>query len=223
MVVCFDFDSTIITKETLDEAIVRTRRFHADSEVMISEIAEITMLAMEGAIDFTESVRRRIAGVSLTKQLLEETGVAMLEHITPGMEHVFTWLAEKGEPVCVVSGGFRECVLPVSEKLGIPHERTYTNRFLYDEIGNVIDIDESSLLWTNEGKGPALRAERTEHPGEMFVLIGDGMNDYRAFESGAADVFCGFGANVRRETVAMRAEHFVTSSADLLTFLQKTL
>lgn len=223
MVVFFDFDSTVVSKETLDEAIARALSQHPERERIMREIEEITRLGMEGALDFTESVRRRLGVVPLTRTLLEETGDAMKDALTPGMEDVFDWLRERGQKTYIVSGGFEECIVPVAELLETPRERVLSNRFLYSREGFVTGVDESSLLWTREGKAPALRAMRTRHRGEQFIMVGDGMNDYRAYESGAADHFIGFGGNVVRESVKARSLYFARSASELMDFLLQTL
>ena len=68
-----------------------------------------------------------------------------------------------------------------------------------------------------------LRALRSRYPDQKFVMVGDGMNDYRAFEGGAADMFCGFGANVVRAPVKAKAPHFFDSAYGLLAFFQREL
>lgn len=223
MAVFFDFDSTIVSKETLDETVARALSAHPERERIVREIEDITRLGMEGKLDFTESVRRRLEVVPITRSHLEETGLAMKDALTPGIEDVFTWLKDQGHPTYIVSGGFEECILPVAEYLQTPRERVLTNRFVFSPDDLVSDVDESSLLWTHEGKAPALRAMRVYHPDEPFIMIGDGMNDYRAYESGAANHFIGFGAHVVREPVKAKAPHFAYSAKELWELLKSTL
>jgi phosphoserine phosphatase SerB len=219
----FDFDSTVVSKETLDEAIALALVGHPERERFVREIEGITRLGMEGKLDFTESVRRRLHVVPLSRALLEATGQAMKDAITPGIEEVFDWLRERGHPTYIVSGGFEECITPVANLLRIPNDRRLSNRFTFSADGLVTGVDETSLLWTSEGKAPALRAMRSRHPEKQFIMIGDGMNDYRAYESGAADQFIGFGAHVVRQSVKERASNFAHSITDLWDFLEKTV
>ena len=223
MVVFFDFDSTVVSKETLDDAIERALHAHPERERIMRDIEKITNLGMEGKLDFTESVRRRLGAVPLAKAHLEETGLAMKGALTPGIEDVFDWLRESEHPTYIVSGGFDECIAPVAEYLNIPEDRRLSNRFKFSTDGLVTGIDESSLLWTSEGKAPALRAMRTRHPEAPFIMIGDGMNDYRAFESGAADHFIGFGEHIVRQPVKEKAPHFAHSVQELWTLLRTLL
>lgn len=223
MAVFFDFDSTIVSKETLDEAIARALSEHPERERIVREIEDITRLGMEGKLDFTESVRRRLQVVPIFRYHLEKTGEAMKAALTPGIKDIFEWLRERNHATYIVSGGFEECILPVAEYLQTPSDHILCNCFLFSSDGSVDNVDESSLLWTREGKAPALRAMREKHPNETFIMIGDGMNDYRAYESGAADLFIGFGGHVVRQPVRERAPHFAHSVQELWELLEAAL
>ena len=222
-VVCFDFDSTVVKRETLDDAIAEALAKHPEKERLVQEVERLTRLGMEGKMKFVESVRRRLEVVPLSKQLLEECGRAMLQEISDGIPELFEWLRSRKHDIHIVSGGFIENIAPVAEMLGIPEDRRHTNRFIYFPDGSVYGLDEGSLLLTNEGKTPVLRALRKQYPREIFVMVGDGMNDYRAYESGAADIFCGFGANVVREPVKAKAPHFFHTAQELSAFLEREL
>lgn len=223
-VIFFDFDSTVITKETLDEVISRALRGQPAREGIMERVETITSLGMEGKLDFKESVSRRLKAVPISKSLLEETGRAMTVEVTPGMPEVFEWLRSADHTIYIASGGFEECILPVALALHIPYEKILANRPRFGPDELVCGVDETSLLWTNEGKGLVLRSIRQQcNDAQPFVIVGDGMNDYRAYEAGAADIFCGFGANVRRESVVKNAPHFFDSSNELLQFFKHSL
>ena len=222
-IIFFDFDSTVVSHETLDHTLARILESHPDKERVISEIDEITRLGMEGKLDFKESILKRIAIVPLSKKLLEETGASMTKEITPDIEEVFTWLRGHGHEIYIASGGFIECVAPVARALGIAQDHIFTNRFLYSERGLVVGVDETSLLWTNEGKSRVLAFIRSQRPRQTIIIVGDGATDLKAFESGAADDFIGFGAHAVRTSVIEKAPHFVYSAKELLTLLQKIL
>ncbi len=222
-VIFFDFDSTIVKKETLDDAIAHALANHPDRASILAQVEEITRLGMEGLLGFKESVQRRIAVVPLSKSILQARGEAMLHEITTDMPEVITWLRDNGHDIHIVSGGFSEYIAPVAEYLNIPPERQHTNRFIFSDSGYVQGVDESSLLWSDEGKTPALRAIRTEYPDEMFIMVGDGYTDYKAYESGSADTFIGFGEHVVRESVRSKAPRFAYSAAELLSILKKDI
>jgi HAD superfamily phosphoserine phosphatase-like hydrolase len=222
-VVFFDFDSTIVKRETLDDAIAEALAEHPEKEQLVREVERLTRLGMEGRMGFLDSVRRRLEVIPLSKQLLEKCGRAMLQEVSDGMPELFEWLRSRNHDTHIVSGGFTENIAPVAEMLRVPEDRRHTNRFIYFSDGHVYGLDESSLLLTDEGKTPVLRSMRQKYRREIFIMVGDGMNDYRAYESGAANIFCGFGGNVVREAVKTKAPHFFYSAHELLSFFQHEL
>ena len=60
----FDFDSTMISCESLDE-IIKTKI--SDESLTIEKISKITQLGMNGQISFIESLQRRLEYISLSK------------------------------------------------------------------------------------------------------------------------------------------------------------
>src|SRR4029079_11393069 len=119
-VICFDFDSTVVKRETLDDAIAEALAKHPERELLVREVERLTRLGMEGKMNFIESVRRRLEVVPLSKPLLEECGRAMLQEISDGIPELFEWLGSRGHDVHIVSGGFVENIAPVAQLLGIP-------------------------------------------------------------------------------------------------------
>lgn len=107
--------------------------------------------------------------------------------------------------------------------LGLSTESLFTNGLRLDDNKNIIGIDESSLLWTNNGKTEVIsslkRAKRAKSLNTPLVLVGDGSNDLAAFKEGVVDHFIGFGANVERPVVRAEARHFAHSVVDLKTIL----
>lgn len=215
-IVFFDFDSTVVTKESLDEVIALALSEHPDRDKLVAEIEAITNLGMAGELAFTESVRRRIAVAPLTLEHFEAVGQMLLEHVTPGMKEVFAYLHEEGIPVCIISGGFFESILPVATELAVSPADVFTNQALFDEMGNLHGVDESSLLWTDAGKTQAIQAVTSGRNMSSAVLVGDGANDLAAYKTGAVDTFIGFGGNVTREPVKAAAPHWAASANELL-------
>ncbi len=219
----FDFDSTLVSKESIDEAIGQALALHPDRARMMREVEAITRAGMEGKMPFTESVLARMKVAPLTKELLDSVGLHLREHQTNGMREVFDNVRSEGHAVYIVSGGFLECISPVAQNLGVPRENIFTNRFLFNDDGTAIGVDESAPLWTNEGKTPILRLYGAQNPGTERIMIGDGYNDLRAYENGAAEHFIGYGEHAVREAVKSKAPHFAHSSEELLTILENLL
>lgn len=161
-----DVDSTLITQE-----VVELLADHAGSR---AEVADITDRAMRGELDFTASLRARVATlaglpVSVFAEVLDEVVV------TPGAVELLAELDRRGWPVALVSGGFEEVVVPLARRLGI-------TRFL----ANRLEVEHGALTGRVAGEvvDRAVKARTLrEHaaalgvPLDRTVAIGDGAND----------------------------------------------
>jgi phosphoserine phosphatase len=161
-----DVDSTLITQE-----VVELLADHAGSR---AQVAEITDRAMRGELDFTASLRARVATlaglpVSVFAAVLDEVVV------TPGAVELLAELDRRGWPVALVSGGFEEVVAPLAQRLGI-------TRFL----ANRLEVEHGALTGRVAGEvvDRAVKARTLrEHaaalgvPMERTIAIGDGAND----------------------------------------------
>lgn len=222
-VVFFDFDSTLNIKESFDAVIHYAFSKHPDNTEMIHEIERITALGMEGKLAFTESLERRFKALPLTKNDFDHVGMELVNFITPGMPEIIDWLATHSIPVYVVSGGFYECVHPSATRLQIPETHVFTNHMRYDGAGNAIEIDKTSLLYTDHGKAPVVNEVMKKYKDTQALLIGDGMNDYRAYMEGAVQHFIGFGGNVSRNVVREHAPHFAKDTGHLFALLKEII
>ncbi len=164
--VVMDVDSTLIQDEVI-EMLAK----HAGTE---TEVAEVTAAAMHGELDFTESLRARVATLAgLPVGVLDEVRAAI--RLTPGARTLVRTLKRLGFTVAVVSGGFIEVVGPLAAELEI--DRAHANRlevrdgFLTGRlVGEIVD---------RQGKAEALRRFAAEERLSLSrtVAIGDGAND----------------------------------------------
>jgi len=164
--VVMDVDSTLIQDEVID-----LLAKHAGKE---AEVAAVTAAAMQGEIDFAESLRARVATLAgLPVSVLDEVRSAI--RLTPGARTLVRTLKRLGFTVAVVSGGFIEIVGPLAAELGIHH--AHANRLEVRDglltgglLGEIVD---------RQGKAKALRrfAEQEHLPLSRTVAIGDGAND----------------------------------------------
>lgn len=71
----------------------------------------------------------------------------------------------------------------------------------------LVGFDPSMPVAHNKGKPEAIQALRRQHPYENVVMIGDGITDLEAAqETGAADLFIGYGGVVVRPCLAAQLE-----------------
>ncbi|GJJ72629.1 phosphoserine phosphatase [Entomortierella parvispora] len=166
--VVFDMDSTLIQQEVIDE-IAR----HAG---VMEKVSEITEAAMNGEIDFKESLKRRVA-------LLKGTPVSVLETVreqltfTEDALYLCKALKKIGFKLAVISGGFMPLALHVKNILGLDYA-----------FANQLKVSPDGLYLTGETVGPIVSGERKAELLEVIaqaesvtldqvIAVGDGAND----------------------------------------------
>jgi phosphoserine phosphatase len=197
-----DFDSTVITRESLEVLLARARPDRAD------EIREITAAGMDGRISFRESLEKRLALARPTRAEVEALGREALGWITPGMEG--GWGAWQ---VWLVSGGLTEALLPVANRLGIPPERVLATRARWSDKGELLGLDVRDKTAQIRDHAAAMPRPR--------ILVGDGITDWEPFRDGIVDRFTAFTANVRRPSVVATGAPEAASAADLRRLLSR--
>ena len=188
--VVLDVDSTLIQDEVIELLAAHAGRGE--------EVHAVTEAAMRGDIDFTESLRRRVAVLAgLPASVIDE--VAREVRLTPGARTLVRTLHRLGFTVALVSGGFTPIVESIAGDLGIRHVRANDleiadGRLTGRVLGPVVD---------RAGKAAALRefARAEGLPLSRTVAIGDGANDLDMLQS------AGLG-------VAFNAKPVVRSQAD---------
>lgn len=164
--VVLDADSTLLRDEVID--------LIAEIGGCADEVRRITEEAMEGHLDFSESLRRRVA-------LLEGLPVSVLDDVrerlkfTPGARTLIRTLQRLGYVPAVVSGGFVEVLAPLLENLGVEY---LAANHLEQRDGVLTGRIEGEIV-DRPGKAAALRhfASLVGVPLQQTVAIGDGAND----------------------------------------------
>jgi phosphoserine phosphatase len=167
--VAMDMDSTLITIECIDEI--------ADMQGLKAQVSEITEAAMRGELDFSESLRRRVA-------LLEGLDAGALARvyderlaISLGGEAMLAGIKAAGLQTLLVSGGFTFFTERLQQRLGLDH----TN-------ANVLEIVDGKL--TGRVTGTIVDAEEKRRTVERVcatmgitprqaIVMGDGANDLK--------------------------------------------
>lgn len=190
--VAMDMDSTLITIECIDEI--------ADMQGLKPQVSEITEAAMRGELDFSESLRRRVALLAgLDAGALQRVYDERLR-ISPGGEAMLKAVQAAGIKTLLVSGGFTFFTERLGARLGLD----YTH-------ANVLEIADGKL--TGRVLGGIVDAEEKKRTVERVcaelgilpsqaVVMGDGANDLKMM--GIAGL-----------SVAFRAKPVVRAQADV--------
>lgn len=164
--VVLDVDSTLIENEVIE--------LLAHEAGSLDEVAAITASAMNGHLDFEESLRSRVATLrGLPDSVFAKVGARV--QVTAGVPQMIAGVQAAGGRVGVVSGGFHEVVDPVATALGLNYWRA--NR-----------LEVSSGVLTGQLTGPvidaAAKASTLREWADDFgvpliqtVAVGDGAND----------------------------------------------
>lgn len=164
--VVLDVDSTLIENEVIE--------LIADHAGTRAEVEGITTRAMNGELDFSASLRERVATLAgLPATVFGEVQASVT--VTRGVDELVRGVHEAGGRVAVVSGGFHEVLDPIAERLGL--DRWRANRLEVSDgrltgrlFGDVIDAAAKSAAlreWSREFDIPLRRC----------VAVGDGAND----------------------------------------------
>lgn len=164
--IVLDVDSTLVRGEVIDELAARAGR--------AAEVARITAAAMNGELDFAESLRARVGALAgLPVEVLDEVREALV--LTPGARTLIRTLQRLGFRCGIVSGGFTQITDPLAETLGLDFAAANTlevadGRLTGGLVGEVVD---------RPGKARALQRFAAEYgiPLEQTVAVGDGAND----------------------------------------------
>ena len=175
--VVMDVDSTVIQDEVIDLLALEAG--------VVDEVSAITERAMAGQLDFTASLRERVA---LLKGLPVSALDTVLSRITltPGARTLCRTLNNLGYRVCLVSGGFIEVVGPLAAELGVDDVRA-----------NALEVRDGVLtghlvgeIIDRAGKKRALESFAAEYsiPMRRTIAIGDGANDIDMLEAAGLGV-----------------------------------
>lgn len=210
-----DFDSTIVSLESLDELAKIALRDSKEKEKIVAQIERITTLGMQGKISFNESLQQRLELFTPTRRDIE----ALIDLLSQNISHSFitnsSFISENSSRLFLVSGGFREFIEPIVLKLGLRAENILANTFRFkgDKISS---FDESNVLSKAMGKVKAV--ESLELEGKVIVL-GDGYTDYEIKKMGIADTFLAYTEHKKREEVIKYADEEVKCFCEVIEYI----
>lgn len=175
--VVMDVDSTLIQDEVVD--------LLAEHAGVGDQVSKITERAMNGEIDFAQSLRERVGLLAgLSESVIEQ--VRHQVRLTPGARTLCRTLNRLGYRIVLVSGGFINVIGPIAAELGVSEVRANTleiadGKITGELLGPIVD---------RVGKRNALEdvARRHAIPRRRIIAIGDGANDIDMLEAAGLGV-----------------------------------
>jgi phosphoserine phosphatase len=200
-IVCFDCDSTLSKIEGIDEL--------GRQSGLYDELVALTNAAMNGTLALEDVYGKRLSLIKPDKAQITSLADLYIAEIVDGVEEVFSTLLTQGKLVHIISGGLRQAILPLAEKLGIPADHVHAVDVLFNVDGSFKDFDQQSPLARTGGK--AVICQSIQKQGYSMAMIGDGKTDLEAKQAGATVI--GFGGVMKRDIVVEQADVFVNETS----------
>ncbi|MFJ2505372.1 MULTISPECIES: phosphoserine phosphatase SerB [unclassified Microbacterium] len=164
--VVLDADSTLIRNEVIE--------LLADEAGRRAEVQAATEAAMRGEVDFSTSLRSRVAALQGVPVSAFERVRARIEP-TPGVRDLTAAVHDRGGVVGVVSGGFHEILDHIAPGLGVDRWRANRLEIADGELAGRVDGD----IVDGAVKATSLQEWAAELgvPSHATIAIGDGAND----------------------------------------------
>src|SRR5690606_6292558 len=137
---------TFTQVEALDELARISLESHPDRVQIYEEIDRLTNLAMNGQISFRESLSGRVKLLNANRDHLAKLILILKKKVSPSFLRNREFLQRNRHTALIVSGGFKEFIIPVVTPYHLKTENIYANTFVFDEKGNIIGYDEHNPL-----------------------------------------------------------------------------
>jgi D-3-phosphoglycerate dehydrogenase len=213
----FDFDSTFIKFEALEILASISLEGNKSKEKILKEITDTTNSAMNGNLSFSQSLRKRIGLLNANKSHVDELIKVLKKNISVSVKRNRNFFKTNSKSIYIISGGFKEFIIPIVKSYGIKPENVFANEFKFDKTGKITGFDEKNILSKDKGKINQLK--KINIKGNVYV-IGDGYTDFELKKAGLANKFFAYTENISRDSVTKNADH-VTPSLEEFLFLNK--
>ncbi|MDR2429927.1 MAG: HAD-IB family phosphatase [Puniceicoccales bacterium] len=205
-----DCDSTLSAIEGVDE-LARLR-----GPGMFEQIAGMTRDAMDGGAALETIFARRLELIQPTRDQLQRVAALYLEHLEPDASQAIARLRATGWTPVILSGGFRQAIQPLAERLGIG--RVEAVDLCFNDDGTYRGYAHDYPTTRARGKNTVINAFKAAHRPLRTVMVGDGASDLETMPD--VDFFVGFGRYARREKVRAGASAYILGFAELPGVLQ---
>ncbi|MCB9234531.1 MAG: phosphoglycerate dehydrogenase [Bacteroidia bacterium] len=206
----FDFDSTFIRVEGLEELASIALKGHPDRKSRLKKIADLTDRGIDGTISFTDGLTQRLQLIEANRAHLEKLVRKLRDKVSVSIKRNRAFFSANRDQIIIISAGFREFIEPIVAEFGIPPTQVFANTFTFNSNGDITGFDAHNVLSTTEGKLDQMKALQLK--GKVFV-IGDGYSDFRMKAASENVHFHAFTENVQRKSAIAAADH-VTPSFD---------
>lgn len=213
----FDFDSTITKVEALDELVeIIAKRKNNQNKYLGYQIEDLTNKAMNGELSFDQALEERIKLLQIIPEDIENLTLRLKQKISASFLENLSFFETHQKNIFVISGGFKEYIIPVVSQLAILPNHVFANTFIKQAETDVLTFDRHNLLAQPLGKVKTL--ESLHLPGKIY-MIGDGYTDYETKLYDVVDRFYLYAEHANRLKPTMHPDGILFSLTELITLL----
>lgn len=193
--IVMDMDSTAIQIECIDEI--------ATLAGVGEMVAEVTERAMQGELDFEQSLRQRVAALKGADQAILEQVRSRLP-LMPELEELVASLKKYGWKTAIASGGFTYFSDHLQQTLALDHAQSNTLEIIDGKLTGKVQGD----IVGAQAKAGILQQLASQYDIEPHntVAVGDGANDLVMMQSAGLGV--AYHAKPKVEQAAQTAVRF---------------
>jgi len=214
-----DFDSTFIRDETLDE-IANIVSLSDDTQKKLKDkIQNITNQAMEGKIDFRQALKKRVEMLKIHKNDISNIITILEKRVSLSFIKNKNRIRAISNRIYIISGGFKEIIIPIVKEFGIPEHNVFANEFTYNDKGFIKGINDTSQLSYSDGK---IRALKTIDIKFGAYVIGDGSTDLEMKKVKSVNAFICFTENINRLSVSSQADYIASNLDEVFQIIESS-
>tara|TARA_B100001094_G_scaffold233237_1_gene228136 strand:+ start:1342 stop:2004 length:663 start_codon:yes stop_codon:yes gene_type:complete len=211
-----DFDSTFVKLETIEILADFALHTKNDKDKILNQIKDITNKAMIGKIPFSRALNQRIKLINPRQEHINKTIIFLKKHISKSFEKNIEFFRKNHENCYIISGGFKEIIMPVIEDFNIKENQIFANTFIHKN--NNITINENNPLSKDNGKNIIAK-----NISGYKIIVGDGYTDYEVKKYKNAKKFVQFVENINRISLNNKADLVCDDFKKIITFINNDI
>ena len=208
-----DFDSTIIQLETIEVLADISLKNNPKKDLICNEIKSITDQAMNGKLSFSKALSKRVSLLDAHKDDVKKTILFLKEKLSPSFKKNISYFSNNNN-CFIVSGGFKEIILPIVTDFNFIDDNIFANTFIYNNLDKIISVDSKNPLSQDNGKNLVANNIKGYN-----IIIGDGYTDYEVKKYNNANIFIQFTENVNRMPLNKNADLISSDFSEIVEFI----